>query len=109
MNKPVKRVHEYYDYNECRNYLEEKYGYDERDYANKLTARGIGSKADDDSVPYQDFWHYICDCTDIYNGCDFTMYSDWMDDAEDWQKEILQHYFDEFGDENGEIEFNVLW
>lgn len=32
MGKPEKRVKEYYNYNDCRNFLQEKYGYQERDY-----------------------------------------------------------------------------
>ena len=61
--------------------------------------------------PYWDFWHFILDHCGIYgNGCDFTMYKDLMEEAEPWQKEILQHYFDEFDQDNtGEIEFNVSW
>lgn len=32
MNKPVKQTRTYYDYHQCQKYLQEKYGYDERDY-----------------------------------------------------------------------------
>ena len=31
MQKPIKKSIEYFDYSECRNYLQEKYGYDEMD------------------------------------------------------------------------------
>lgn len=60
---------------------------------------------------YQDFWHFIIDSNDIHNGCEFTMHKDYMmEDAEPWQKEILQHYFDEFdADGIGYIEFYVWW
>ncbi len=34
MTKPKKITKEYYDYNDCSKYLEQKYEYDERDYAN---------------------------------------------------------------------------
>jgi hypothetical protein len=37
MEKPKKESQEYYDYNECRDYLEAKYDYDERDYAGRFT------------------------------------------------------------------------
>lgn len=33
MDKPQKHTTTFYDYSECRDYLENKYGYDERDYA----------------------------------------------------------------------------
>lgn len=32
MNKPKLQTKKYYDYNDCRNYLQEKYKYIERDY-----------------------------------------------------------------------------
>ena len=32
MDKPKKKVREYYDYHECSKFLEEKYKYQERDY-----------------------------------------------------------------------------
>lgn len=34
MNKPKKHKRKYFDYIECSKFLEQKYGYDERDYAN---------------------------------------------------------------------------
>jgi hypothetical protein len=35
MDKPVKQTKEYYDYHECSRYLEQKYGYNERDVAGR--------------------------------------------------------------------------
>jgi hypothetical protein len=35
MNKPKRKSKEYLDYSACRNFLEEKYGYKERDYGGK--------------------------------------------------------------------------
>jgi hypothetical protein len=60
---------------------------------------------------YQDFWHFLLDHHEIYNGGFFTMNKDiLMEEADDWQKEILQHYFGEFDPSNkGEIEFYVSW
>lgn len=104
MKRPVKHTHEYYDYHECRDYLESKHDYNERDYAGWL---------DDKSLPYQDFWHFVCDMGDISNDSPFTMCEWWGGEgAADWQVDILDHYLDEFGEgEPGErmIEFYVSW
>ena len=35
MKKPQKQTHSYYDYLKCKEYLEKKYGYNERDCANQ--------------------------------------------------------------------------
>jgi hypothetical protein len=62
--------------------------------------------------PYQDFWHFVCDQTEIHNGGTFVMSDEWMDCAEDWQKEILERYLSEFGTNSygcREIEFEVSW
>lgn len=103
--KPVKKVVERYDYHECSKYLGEKYEYDERDYAGKFKGRSVR-----DDVPYLDFWHFLLHYYNIDNGSEFVMYKELMDGAETWQKEILQHYFDEFDPENtGKIRFYVWW
>jgi hypothetical protein len=142
MTKPSKKIVTRYDYNECSEFLEKKYGYDERDYAarhkfwsecEKKTNKKFGkngwyttprAEATPEQIeaidyheellkaepPYLDFWHFIIDHNEIHNDCDFVMYKELMDDAEPWQREILQHYFDEFDpDDTGEIEFHVWW
>lgn len=63
LEKPKQKIKKYYDYNKCRNYLEKKYNYDERDYAGKYKNRYHEDK------PYLDFWHWVCDNFDIHNGC----------------------------------------
>lgn len=103
MKKPQPKIRKYYDYQECRTYLEEKYGYNERDFAH-------GNKK-------LDFWGWVIAHDDIHNGC-FIMFSreilegedtDWDNIHDNWQKEIYQHYIDEFADENGELELYVWW
>jgi hypothetical protein len=173
--KPKKHTIEYYDYHECRDYLQEKYGYNERDYAGrhkkkeeldhfrlyqKLTGdiqpfdghypdcsgKGGGKtiwrdgkkipateeqyRADFDLIhaqyrryqdwtlehpetpkpPYQDFWHFVVEQTELSNGSMFTMSDDWLEYAEGWQKTILEYYLSEFGEgEEREIQFQVNW
>ena len=106
--KPSQNVIHYYNYNECRNYLEKKYGYDERDYANKYVydSNGMATKRNHD-VPYQDFWHWVVDRFDVTNGGMIT-FSKYTTPEEDWQKEIYQRYMDEFA-ENGELIMKTSW
>ena len=105
MNKPTKKTKSYYDYNQCRNYLQEKYGYDERDYAGRFKNRG-------EDLPYQDFWHWVIKRHEVHNGC-FIIFSkenlEEDSETEDWVKEIYKHYIDEFADENGELEMYCWW
>lgn len=109
MQKPQKYTKVYYDYNECREYLEKKYGYDERDYLGKYP-KNIKQKIRD--VKYLDFWHWVIDHHDINNECFITFSQETLDeeyDMEDWQKEIYKRYLDEFADKNGELEMYVWW
>lgn len=140
--KPKKSKKDAYSYIACSDYLEQKYGYDERDYGGCSKYQNACKKETDEKFgengwwtekpekytkeqkkalnyyeklmkkepPYLDFWHFILDHHDIHNGSYFTMDKELMEDAEDWQKEILQHYFDEFDPKDtGEIEFWVAW
>ena len=106
--KPEKRWHVYaYDYHECRDYLQARDGYNERDYAGKFTGNF--------QAPYQDFWHFvIAKCPHIRSaGCEFVMHEGWKKDAEPWQHDILLKYLDTFGQIHnaGErfIDFYVWW
>lgn len=106
MDKPVKKCHIYaYDYRECRDYLQARDGYDERDYASKFQG--------DAGPPYQDFWHFVLDKDpEIHNGCEVVMDESWAEGAEPWQQEILRKYLDAFGETGllGERVVNVyVW
>jgi hypothetical protein len=103
LKKPVEKVKRYYDYNECRDYLQKKYGYDERNY---------GKKAKNKFGHGKDFWgsFVILMAPNIENGSYFQMSNEWLIGSEDWQKEILEHYLSEFGTgENRIIEFYAIW
>lgn len=103
MEKPSKRVIvEAFDWSECTNFIEKKYNIKTHDYAGKY--RG------NPDAPYQDFWHFICHTNDIHNGGMLYLDSYLMDGAEDWQKQILQLYFDEFKEPNRDgVSFWVEW
>lgn len=104
MKKPTKQKIEYYDYSECRDYLEQKYGYDERDYAGKFKD-GLH-----DDRPYLDFWHWVVERFNVRNGDYITFERSEIEEIEqDWVREIYTRYIDEFADKNGNLEMYVGW
>ena len=114
--KPVKRTRTFYEYLECRDYLQEKYGYDERDYASRNKAVEVIGKRRrfDGSRPYQDFWHWVVETYQIHNGCFVTFSRDAdalreLPTDKQWVREIYQRYLDEFADEDGELLMFVEW
>lgn len=52
------------------------------------------------------FWSSICDNYSLNNGDFFTFLEDDWEDAEPWEKTIVQYLINEFGDA---IEFKVWW
>lgn len=107
MDKPQPQCVTYYDYRACRDYLQEKYGYNERNYAGKSA---LGAARD---APFQDFWLFVVQRSALdRNDSFFVMAEEWGAGAEDWQQKILGDYMDEFGTgEQGHrvIEFHVWW
>lgn len=108
--KPGKRRRDYYDYNECRDYLQARYGYKERDYAGRYTGSGASLRLDD-GKPYLDFWHWVVENYDVRNGCFITFTRERLEEGgmEDWVREIYTRYLDEFADEKGELEMWCWW
>lgn len=106
LKKPKKQTHRYYDYHECRDYLQKKFGYDERDYA-KIYNNG---KYDKD-IECLDFWYWLCEHSEIHNGCFVYFSKENLDDldGDEWVKEIYGHYIDEFADKNGELTMYAWW
>lgn len=93
-----------YDYHEVRDWLNHMYERDDRDVLGKFNGNI--------DAEYRDFWHFVCENAEIHNGCIFTMYEEWAEDAEDWQKEIIEQYMKNFGtgnDGDREIQFWVEW
>ncbi len=111
--KPKKKKKEYYDYLEVRDYLQDKYGYDERDYAGKYAKKKGIETPEGEPTPYLDFWHWVVDNYDIHNGCYITFSSDRLEEIceekNGWIKEIYKRYIDEFADKNGELLMYVWW
>lgn len=103
--KPVPRTKTAYDYNQCRDYLEAKYGYEERDYVGMFKEKKVNEE-----VEYLDFWHWVLDRHTIHNGCYVTFSKEELDEIDkEWVREIYSHYIEEFADDNGELELYVWW
>jgi len=106
MKKPTPHTRIALDYHECRDYLQQKYNYNENDYANKF------GKSKVEGAPYQNFWHWLIYLVEAHNGSYFVMYKDFLDeldDEDDYRRIILNHYFNEFGNGEDAIEFWVSW
>lgn len=95
---------EFYDYDECSNYLQDKYKYDERDYIGRYKEWGV-----DATKPYLDFWHWIIANNEVSNGCFIDFTKGVLDEIqENWVKTIYKYYLDEFA-ENGKLKMFVSW
>ncbi len=67
--------------------------------------------AKQEAIPYCDFWHWLCDEHEIYNGCTFYMWFDDLEKKEDWIKEILEAFRRNFSEyvEDDMLFFEVNW
>ncbi len=110
LEKPEKTTESYHDYHKCRDYLQAKFGYDERDYMGKFR-KGKGKiTGERGEVPYLDFWRWVIDNYEIHNGCFVTFDRDALNEIDqDWIKTIYKNYLDEFADEKGELRMYVWW
>ena len=126
--KPKPRVLEVFDWNECTAFIEDKYGINTRDYRRShnqfdewCDVKGYGQKDSQGEDrgssqlwyaefqceiesgkvkerPYQDFWHWIIDVTNVQNGGTIELCEELgAGEAEPWQKKILRLYLTEFG------------
>ncbi len=96
--KPELCTRKYLDYSDCSDWISKKLGKDIRDYNKK-------------NEGYQDFWHFVIDMCSPHNGTFFNMYKDWVEDAEEWQREIINAFFVEFKEyiDDDSLEFYVWW
>lgn len=92
-----------YDWDDIITAVEEKYGFDHRDYAKRYSTDTVNPDA-----PYQDFWHWLLENTfhdckngEIFNYINFVeIYNDRVAAGKDeaWVLEILKILADEIGD-----------
>lgn len=81
ITKPKKRSKKEYDYNECKEYISKKLGYDI------------------DNVPgktFRCFWHELENYNELHNGSHIWIFSD--SHKEKWAKEIAMAFEQEFGE-----------
>lgn len=92
MNKPKPITYELIDYHEASLWINKKLGYDIRDCLGKF------KKGGDRTAEYRDFWHFLVDAlAHPPSGTISIIYEDLKEDAEDWQIEILETFWEEFG------------
>lgn len=105
MEKPVPQPHAALDYHQCRDYLQEKYKYNENDYARRVGKDKV------ENAPYLNFWHFLIEWAEISNGAFFEMHDNWTYGfaPDDYRKIILKLYFKEFGEGKHTITFWVEW
>ncbi len=108
MKKPSKKKIVCYDFSKCTEYIEKKYKIDTRN----VLKHSYQYPEPQNNPPYCDFWHFL-----TYNGFSgnnslFTLYESLGEGAEDWQKQVLKYYLDEFGVKKGgerQILFHMEW
>lgn len=94
-----------YDWDECVKYVQKKYDFKITDFAGKFKDEKVNH-----DVEYQNFWHWLCEFSEIHNGGTFCMWKDtWESLEEGWIKTIYGYFIEEFADEAGAIEFEVSW
>jgi len=105
MNKPTPETKTYYNYNECRDYIQTKYGYDVDNFA----GRKFTGKPDD--PPLLSFWDFLVGVFEINNGTFIYLDRDTIKNApKEWQKKILNDFLTEFSSgENQELCLLVSW
>jgi len=111
LQKPKKHSRSSYDYHECQDYLQAKYGYNERDYSKKFHDGKY-----DETRPSRDFWHWLLDQGyPIHNGTYIWFQRENWEELnennpeEAWVKTIYGYYLDEFADRDGSLEMWVEW
>jgi len=107
MDKPTMKIRQSYDYYKCEAYIADKLGVQcLQDFAGKYTRTERGNHVIRDDLPYQDFTHFLFGNLDYHNGSEITMPYWAYDEAQDWQKKILDAFKEEFGEN---AKFWVEW
>ncbi len=107
MEKPKFKTLQYLDYHECRDYIEHKLGYSLRDTLGKFEP-GLSAE-EREKREYRDFWHWIVDGIDVWNGCLIvlpTSVQELVSAEYKWVEEILDAFTEEFG---ANAEYWVEW
>lgn len=93
MRKPRPQTIEYYDFAQCKRWINQKYKINQDDLHGHLQ-KGGGNK------PYECFWNWLLDRQSIANGSLLKFSKGDLEGIrEDWAKTIYGYYLREFGDE----------
>lgn len=102
-----------YDYNQCRSYLEAKYGYDERQYGREYQVLDNGLKAcTNPEQEYQDFWWWVVKKYSPVRDGTITFHRENLNEMghePEWIRKIYTYYLDEFADETGRLDLLTAW
>lgn len=90
-----------YDWSEVSQYIEKIEGRSLTDWAGKHRKHGEG-------LPYQNFWHWMCDNMDVHRDSYFTLNldDDWIDDSDEehlFVREVFAVLRREFPEAEGEM------
>jgi hypothetical protein len=105
MIKPQTCTETYFPFEECTNWLEQKHNFKLRGFV------GFGKNETNiqNDEKYRDFWHWMLEKLEMYNGMLFVMDEEWWSlnlPPDDWRKQILNVYMDEFG--TGEVGKRII-
>lgn len=109
MIKPTPQTSKpYLDYHDMCHYIENKYNIQTRDYLGKFSQKDTKKM---EEIEYLDYWHWLCDRTNLSNGKIIRLPIDLDDDAPEFVKEITKLYVTEFGEyaEDGDLRVLVEW
>lgn len=108
MDRPTPKTLKYVDYCSMADYIDEKYGITQRDYAKKFKGGRqhqieLGLELVD--PPYLDFWHWMLENhidERIYNGAYSTISfvrarETAVEKNDDWARDIIDLYIKEYG------------
>ncbi len=112
--KPVKKHQSEpaYDWHDVSEWIRHVTGKDMRDWEGKFN-RPAGASYDD-TIPYRDMWHWICDNQDVHNGSYFYLtLDDEMIDDDDREHLFIREIFavlrQEFPEAEGEMYCWTSW
>lgn len=113
MNKPTlqTRIEKFYNWNDCVKYIEEKHNCNIRDFAG-IHGSNNSTGEYNSLAPYQDYWHFVVERTDLRRDEFFYMENEWLEDVgiDEWQATITGWFLEEFGEgEYREIQFWAEW
>jgi len=104
LKKPEKHTLEVYNWSEIVDWINNVSGRDVRDWSGKFS-----KKLYDENVPYEDFWHVLCNTCDMHNDSYISVSTDPDDYEKPFAKEIARLLASEFQTNGKDMECWVSW